>query len=341
MSFFHRATTQAKRTARNIALLLIGAFVAAIVLAFAGLYYFRDPILKATVIPRISKVTGFKADVETLHHEFPLKITLTNVTLENAKGFKPKIFATAPYFYIDIDLEALLEGKVFRIREWDIAMSSLNLERNKEGVINGTLMKAIKNFMSGRGPEEPGGGAGTTSSMDFYMDRLTLRIDRISYRDRTGVVPKSLKKLKLSAHIYNNTESFGDLVDIIEDDVLKEMQLGKRVEMSPFYIERSLKKAADTVVGTTEKLAEGAGKVVKTTAVTGPTEIFKSTAGMMGIKVEKEVKEIEGSISQEEASRLLQNPEAPLSESLPSELPPSSAAGASPSPSPSASAVSS
>lgn len=341
MSFFHRATTQAKKTARNIALLLIGAFLSAAVLAVAGLYYFREPIIKATVIPRIARVTGFKTEVETLRHEFPLRLTLTNVTMENPKGYKPKVFATSPYFYIDIDLEALLEGKVFRIRHWDLVISSLNLERSKEGIVNGTRLKAIKNFMSGKSPDEPGGGTGTTSSMDFYMDRLELRIDKISYRDRTGVVPKSLKKLKLKAHVYENTDEFSKLMDLIEEDVLKEMQLGKRVEMSPFYLERSLKKAADTVVGTTEKLAEGAGKVVKTTAVTGPTEIFKTTAGMMGIKVEnKEGKEIKQD-SPEDAVRLMNEPQPlvpPLTaEEIPAELP--AAASASPEPSPSASSA--
>lgn len=287
MGFFRKAKTQAKKTARNVILLLIGACLGGLVIAGAGLYYFRESLIRAIVLPRISHVTGFKADAESIQHEFPLRLTLTNVTLENPEGYKPKIFATGPYFYIDIDLESLIEGKIFRIREWKIVISKLNLERNKEGVINGMLLKAIKNFMSGKAPGEPGGGYSTQSSMDFFMDRLELRVDAINYRDLTGVVPrKILKKLKLDTHVYENTEEFGKLIDRIEADVMKQIDLGKRVEMSPFYLERSLKKAADTVVGTTEMLAEGAGKMVKTTAVTAPAEIFKTTAEMMGFKQE-------------------------------------------------------
>ncbi len=149
---------------------------------------------------------------------------------------------------------------------------------------------------------------------------------------------KSLKKLKLKAHVYKDTEEFSKLMDIIEDDVLKEMQLGKRVEMSPFYLERSLKKAADTVVGTTEKLAEGAGKVVKTTAVTGPTEIFKTTAEMMGLsKTEtKETKEMQ-EVSPEEAARLIDEPLPLVSPLTAEEASRELQANASPEPLPSAS----
>jgi hypothetical protein len=294
MGFFRRAVSKIKRTARNIFLLFLGSALSILVAFSVCVYYFREPIMKSLILGRISHVTGFKIKVKQFEHEFPLRFTLRGVTMYNHAGYQPRVFATSPYFYIDIDLKELLRGKLFYIHEWRVVIDKLNLERSKAGVVNGMLLKAIKNFARFN---EPVGGPVRPSSLDFLMDRLELRIKTINYSDKSGLLRKKINNLHMDARVFENTTDFSLLMDTIEDEVLNQMAVTRRMELGPFFIERSLAKAGHAVKGTTVMMADGAGKVVKTTTsapvvMTEKTgELLKSTVhfiGGIGIVPEKQ-----------------------------------------------------
>ncbi len=274
MSFFRKAKVHAKRTVRNLFLLFLGGILGLTITLGAGLYYFRHWIISAFVTARIYQVTGFRTEVKELHHEFPAKFTLRDVKMYAPEGFAPGVFASSPYFYIELDLPALIRQEKFHIPLWKLMITELHLEKNKEGIINGVLLKSIKQFFKwdAKPTLNP-----PPSKLDFFMTRLEVRVDHITYQDRTGVLTKKISSgLKLKPSVYENVEKFGDMIEEMEDKVLRQAGPSKIVKLSPFYLESSLKLAAKVPTD----LVAGGSKVVRKTPekVTQTTEgLFKTT----------------------------------------------------------------
>lgn len=251
------------------------------------------------------EVAGFRTEIGELHHEFPLIFTLQDVTMYDPPQYQAKVFARAPYFYIDIDPQQLFRGESFHIHEWRVVISELNLEKDKNGVSNGSLLRAVKKIgrrkSSEEHPEEPGKG------MTFQLDYLDLEIKKIDYHDRTGVVPKYARNMSLKASLYENVTDFGRLVDDIEEQILREAGASKIVKLTPFYFERSLKKAAKTVT-------------VPTRFVTGSAELIgegvKKTVTVPEVMTEK-IKEV-GEMTKEQFSELVRLVPAPAASPQPS-----------------------
>ena len=230
------------------------------------IYSYRDAVLKKVVEFLVSESTGFRTRIGTLHHEFPAVFTLRDVTMDNPSGYEPQLFATSHYFFIEFDLDEILHRRSFHIVQWRLTIDELHLEKNEKGVINGVLLKAIKNLWRPKNQ----GTANTTEGSAFLLDELDVAIRRITYRDRTGVLRKEINGgLKLLPHRYAHVTHFGDLVDEITDQVIEGTGASRIVKLSPFVIEKSIQKAtrgtSDLVTGSAELIGESAQKMVKTT----------------------------------------------------------------------------
>ena len=246
---------------KRVAAFFLAVVFSSLILLGSALYFYRDVLIKFFVEAVVIETTGFRTEIETLHHEFPARLMLHGVKLYNPQGFKPGIFATAPYFYIELEVPDLWKKKIFHILIWNLNISEMYLEKNKKGMINGKILKNIKNFVNG---EASPGGSGN-EEVSFLMDRLDVEIGRITYRDRTGVLPKKISSgLNLPASTYKNVADFSGMVDQITEEVLKKVGgPAKIVTLGPFAVENSIKKAAETVKETTAAVTEGTVRVSK------------------------------------------------------------------------------
>lgn len=273
-------------TIRN-SLSRLAAFFAA--LLFTGvlacgvlIYAYRDILIKLAVEFVITEATGFRTEIKTLRHDWPALFTMRDVKLYNPGGYSRRLFARAPYFYIELDLKDIWERRSFHIRHWRVIISELHLEKSKDGVTNGTLLKAIKKL--------GGGGDGTPGSegrgMPFLLDRIELKIYKITYKDRTGVLPKKITtRLRLPASIYENVTSFKAMVEAIRAKVLQLAGPAKIVMLSPFVLEGSLKKAAETPGRVVETPILKTGEILKTTAYEAKerlAEVAEATRDQLG-----------------------------------------------------------
>jgi hypothetical protein len=259
-------------------LLAFFAAILFIILLILGvlIFSYRDFILKIAVEYLITETTDFRTEIKTLQHEWPAKFTLRGVKMYNPDGYTKPLFAISPYFYIDFDLRDIFERKSFHIRRWSLIIRELHLEKNKQGITNGTLLKSIKKLGGGGGPSGAPG-------LSFQMDRLEVQIQKITYRDRTGVLRKTISTgLFLPATIYENVTDFKAMVYQIRDKVLALAGPGKIVMLSPFVLEGSLKKAAERARETTAVVTSAPFKVVesaeKTPVVAKTGELLKNTA---------------------------------------------------------------
>jgi len=227
---------------RRILIFILETIAGIILLSGVLLYFFHDNLIRRTAEVMITDATGFRVKIESLRHEFPAELTLRNVTLYNPPGFESEIFAQAPYFFIDIDLPALLKKECFHIRLWKLIITDLNVEKNKRGVVNGKLLKSIKTIVSRKTRAPSGAAAG--QDLDFKMDRLEVEILRVDYVNRTGVTVKRFNKMKLPASIYENVTNFGAMIDVIIDKILSESSFSRYFQMGQYYFSRSVDEAA-------------------------------------------------------------------------------------------------
>lgn len=241
------------------------------VLATGVLFYaYRETVIKTILEFVITDATGFRTEVETLHHEWPAVFTLRDVKMLNPPGYSKRLFARAPYFYIDLDLKDILKGRSFHIRHWKLIISELHLEKNREGVLNSSLLKAIKK-LGGAKPKDDGTyGPG----MPFLMDRLEVKVYTITYNDRTGVLRKTITKgLYLPASLHENVTDFKLMIEEMKEKVLQLAGLSRFMMLSPFLVEKSLQKAAEVTTAPAKAVKTSAeaplaktGKILKSTA---------------------------------------------------------------------------
>lgn len=242
---------------RRILTFVLETIAGVILLAGALLYFFHDDLIRKTAEIMITDATGFRVKIESLRHELPAELTLRNVTLYNPPGFESEIFARSPYFFIDIDLPALLKRESFHIRLWKLIITELNVEKNKRGVINGKLLKSIKTIVSRKTRALPAqAGAAAGEDLDFKMDRLVVEIKRVDYVNRTGVTVKKFNKMKLQASIYENVTDFSAMIDVIIDKILSESSFSRYFQMGQYYFSRSVDKAAEALQAPGKMLTE-------------------------------------------------------------------------------------
>ena len=226
---------------RRIFIFLLETLLGLSLLVGTAAYVFHDDIVKVVAEILISNVTGFRVKIGILHHEFPAVFTLQDVTLLNPPGFEDELFGKAPYFYIDIDPEAIVKEHTFHIRHWKMIIDELYIDKNKRGVVNGKLLKSIKNIFSFyRTGNDPAGSSG----LAFKMDRLEVLIKRVDYVNHTGIAPKKFEKMKLSPSVYEDVEYFSRMIDVIIDQLLKESGTFKYFKIGQYYFSRSVDETA-------------------------------------------------------------------------------------------------
>lgn len=236
-----------------ILIFIFAMFLGAVLFLGGTVFFFKEFLIKKTVEAIVASNSGFRTEIGHLQYKWPAEFTLQNITMMNPPGYEAKIFAKSPYFYVRINQEVLLKGSKFHIYEWKVLISELNLEKNREGISNGTLLKSLKYI--GRRPPEPGTKKGPEDSgLDFQLDHLEVKINKVNFHDRTGVVPKYAKNMQLKASVYENVQEFSALIETIKAEIIKEAGASRVVKLSPFYLERSIKKAAETTVGIPTKM---------------------------------------------------------------------------------------
>lgn len=257
---------------KAILIFIFAAFLGTAFVIGGTVFFFKEFLIKKTVEAVIASTAGFRTEIGHLQYQWPAEFTLQNIVMMNPPGYEAKIFARSPYFYIRIDPEAFLQGRSFHIYEWKGLISELHIEKSREGVSNGTLLKSLKNI--GRRPDADSKNG---SGRSFQLDRLEVKISKVNFHDRTGVVPKYAKNMRLKASVYENVQDFSGLVETIKAEIIKEAGASRVVKLSPFYFERSIQKAAETTVVIPtkmirERITEGAeliggkaGAVVKRT----------------------------------------------------------------------------
>ena len=229
-------------------------------------YQRRDAVLKYGLETWVMSLTGFKTTVERLHYEYPNTIDMRGVRMLNPPGFAAEVFGDATYFDVQLNIPALIKGEKCQFYDIKIHLTDLDIEKTAEGISNVGLLKAA--FKKKKDPNRPDDSPG---SRFFYLDRLELSLDHVTYRNETVMLPK-----KISAEVHVEKEVFYDLpdlwpvVDFIQQKIIYTKTVGT-IETGADKIQEMMKNSltmgGGLLKGTSNVMTEKAGGVVKQTTV--------------------------------------------------------------------------
>ncbi len=176
----------------------------------------KDWILKQAFVSAVKTLTGFDTEIRRLRLDLVNGIVhLEGLRLINPAemGFVGKIFGDAPEIYLEMDLAALLKKERVHFRELRLDVSQLNIEKNRHGVSNISLLNPVQRSEIKEEVTLP------EKKMPFQLDRFELTLRRVSYNDRSGIVPK---KLAVDMHVDKQVfEGITDAKSIVQIIVMK------------------------------------------------------------------------------------------------------------------------
>lgn len=155
-------------------------------------------LLPGYVTSTIRSKTGFPVQVAMLSvNPFTGKVVIKGLVLMNPDDWGGENFVELREFRADANLFSLFSNRLVA-DEIVVDVAQVNLVKNKQGMLNAL---AFKDALTGKesGPAaKPGGGKG------FLIRKLVLKFDRLTYDDRTDLLPHVRKyDLKINSELHD------------------------------------------------------------------------------------------------------------------------------------------
>ncbi|MFA6601097.1 MAG: hypothetical protein WCU74_08825, partial [Candidatus Omnitrophota bacterium] len=212
-----------------------------IVILVAALFVAKDLVIKVAAETAVTAVTGFKTEIGYLKYQFPSTLEIRDLKILNPQGFEQPVFTQIPEIFVSVNLKQILKGQAIHLPEIRFALQEVNLEKNKAGVSNISLLSSAAQKGQGTaGPKQPAGPAKQGKAMPFQLDRFELTIRNIRYQDRSMVVPVNLvTDLKVEKQVFENITDPQALVNLILLKIVNGTSFGN-LGISPDLLQNGL-----------------------------------------------------------------------------------------------------
>ena len=234
------------------------------------LFVARDWVLKTALASAVQKLTGFEARIQKLDLNLAKGVfQAEGLTLLNPPQFKERVFADVEELYLHLDLAGLLKKERTRLYELRLYLRELHLEKDRQGISNVSLLTSLGKSRRAHFSVPYDAEAGPSvkkSAPPFYLDRLELSLRKVSYHDRSSLVPKKLAfDLRIEKQVFEGITDPASIVNVILMKVITGAPLGE-LGLDPRQLEARLKgtmgKALDKTLGYGGKILSQAPEAV-------------------------------------------------------------------------------
>lgn len=154
--------------------------------ALAGIFLFAKDLAARKIFESVVQdLTSLEAKAGGVR--FDLKkgsLEVRELVLLNPPSFKNRLFGNAAEVFLEMDLPALLRNEKVHLRELRLDIRELHVEKTRAGVSNVSLLAALWKRPAAPAPAVSG------RKRPFRLDRFELTLRRVTYNDRSGLVPK-------------------------------------------------------------------------------------------------------------------------------------------------------
>lgn len=277
---------------------LLTSFFLLLVIFGVLLFLSKNLILRVAFESAVGALTGFDTKVRSFKLDL-LKgaAHIEGLTLFNPDEFEQRIFADAPELYFQIDIPALLKKEKTHINELRIALRELNIEKDERGISNISLLTSLGKPKSKAAPSAR--SVSPQPKMPFQLDRLELTIRRVSYNDRSSMVPKKLSvDMRVERQVFEGITDPKSIVNIILMKVVTATPFGN-LGIDSAELQNQLKSSVLTARQFGEKVfVETGSQIVGRTSIVGK-KLYgegKETFGQVGETAKEEFTSLFGKL---------------------------------------------
>lgn len=223
-----------------------------LLIGLAGLLFFtKDLFAKMIFESAVRNLTGLEAKAEGVRLDLGNGVLgVRELLLLNPPSFKKRVFGDAPEIYLQMDLVRLLKKERVHIKKLRLDIRELNVEKNRRGVSNVSLLAALWSRPSSQS-QKP---APDKLGMPFRLDRFEFRIRHVTYNDRSGLVPKKLSvDLPAEEFAYEGIDDGRTIVQLLVARVIAESPYGN-LGVNALELRDQLKMGVETISQMGEKV---------------------------------------------------------------------------------------
>jgi hypothetical protein len=246
--------------------IMIPAIVFAILIA---LFIGKNMIIKTSVTTGVKAMTGLKLSIRSMDvGVFKSLIGINELHLYNPSGFEDKLMMDLPEIYVDYNLGAIIGGKA-HLEEVRLDLKEFIVVKNEAGELNLDSLRVVKET-EGEVAEKDDGKKEKTKMPDIQIDLLTLKIDKVIYKDYSKGTSPKVKEFNVN--IDERYENITDPQSFVRLIIVKALKNTTIASLANFDIEKlqkglteAARKAAEKAMQTPDKAVEAGKKAAEET----------------------------------------------------------------------------
>ncbi|KHE90569.1 MAG: hypothetical protein K8F52_02645 [Candidatus Scalindua rubra] len=246
--------------------IMIPAIVFAILIA---LFIGKNMIIKTSVTTGAKAMTGLKLSIRSMNvGVFKSLIGINELQLYNPPGFEDKLMMDLPEIYVDYNLGAIMGGKA-HLEEVRLNLKEFIVAKNEAGELNLDSLSVVKET-EGEVAEKDDGKKEKTKMPDIQIDLLTLKIDKVIYKDYSKGGSPKVKEFNVN--IDERYENITDPQSFVRLIIVKALKNTTIASLANFDIEKlqkglteAARKAAEKAMETPDKAVEAGKKAAEET----------------------------------------------------------------------------
>jgi len=206
-------------------------------LTAAGLVFLvlaRDWILKTGMEQAVTRMTGFRTSIRSLHYTFPSTIRIQDLEIMNPRGFEEKVFAVIPEIYASFFLVEFLKGKGVHYGEVRLDIQEVHIEKTAGEISNIELLRTSGQLNPDRRSLPP---PETREPLPFLLEQFEFSLRDVTYQDLSGVygasgLPNKLSvDMKIQRRLYKDIHDPRILVNLIVAEIIREETFGRLLNL--------------------------------------------------------------------------------------------------------------
>lgn len=204
---------------KKILFILFMLIIAFILAGAVAVYVYKDNIAKKEIAEELEEL-GVAVELGDVSVSI-LKTTIlvTNLTVNNPKGFREKVLAEIPRLFIDFDIRDIWQEEM-HFNEIDLDLANLYIEKTEDGKININEITASQNVP---GKSKTNNGE-AESHHKYRIDRLILNLGHVKAVDYShGLMPNQLSlNMNIKNQVFKNVTDISEVAKIIKNKVASE-----------------------------------------------------------------------------------------------------------------------
>lgn len=180
---------------------------------------------------------------------FAGSIKVTNFKLKNPWGYKDKVMVDVPLIFIDFDMSSIGKPKL-RFEDVQVHLKEVTIVKNAKGEVNVNALKPKK--------DDQGKPAPKKAAPKFHIDKLTLSIDKVVYKDYTGGGKPNVQTfdVNIKNRTFTHMEDPTAIVSVIMLEALTRTSIAKIADLDTSFLTDNAKGILNEGLGLVK---DGAG----------------------------------------------------------------------------------